>query len=192
VPGRDRAVWPAPRREPAVRLAPARSPYANPRPALGTPAAIVHFRRWATPIAVGALLAGVGIGIGLSASQPERAPTRTANAEPAVAAPTDGTAPASPPPPGQARLIVITGIQDHGTAVELTWIDPTGGEAAFVISELTDGGARAVLAVPAGQTEAIVGGLDPAAAQYCFRVLAVLSGQAFSSPTTCTPLRPGG
>jgi hypothetical protein len=143
-------------------------------------------------VAVGALLAGAGFGIGLASSGSDPAPVRTNQAGPAPVPQAEGAGRATPSAAGDTLPIMITDIQDLGTAVELTWIDPTDGEASFVISELGDAGARPVLAVAAGQTQAIVGGLDPTAARYCFRVLAVLSGQAFASSTTCTPPRPGG
>jgi hypothetical protein len=100
--------------------------------------------------------------------------------------------PADPPPaaPSEGPLsVVATSITDQGSTVRLTWTDPTDGEATFVISEITADGARPLREVPPGQTETVIVGLDPAAAQYCFRVLAVRGGQTAASATTCTPAR---
>ena len=102
---------------------------------------------------------------------------------------TDRTEPPTTAPTEAPLEILATSITDRGSSVTLSWTDPTGGEALFVISEITPDGARPVREVPAGQTETVIVGLDPAAAQYCFRVLAVRGGETAASATTCTPTR---
>jgi hypothetical protein len=116
-----------------------------------------------------ALLAGAVIGIALQA-------------EPAPA-PQPSAAPEDPAP------IIVTGIREEGGAVRLTWIDPTNGEALFIVSQMTDAGARPLRDVPAGQTEIVLTGLDPAATQYCFVVIAVQGSQTSASSVMCTPVR---
>jgi hypothetical protein len=89
--------------------------------------------------------------------------------------------------------IIITGIRDDGSSVQLTWIDPTDGQAFFVVSQITASGAQPLQQVPPGQTETVVSGLDPNDKQYCFRVLAVVSGtDTAASATICTPQPTGG
>jgi hypothetical protein len=91
---------------------------------------------------------------------------------------------------GGLGTILITGIRDDGSSVQLTWIDPSGGQAFFVVSQITGSGAQPLRQVPPGETETVVSGLDPTYKQYCFRVLAVVSGaDTAASATICTPQR---
>jgi hypothetical protein len=117
-----------------------------------------------------ALLAGAVIGVLLRNEPPPAAPPTTPAAQ-------------------EQAPVVVTAIRDEGSTVRLTWIDPSGGEAVFIISQQTATGFRPVRTVPAGQTETIITGLDPDADQYCFRVLAVNGPQRSHSATMCTPVR---
>jgi hypothetical protein len=126
-------------------------------------------RRWAILVPLLALAAGTVIGLAYrSAHRP---------------------APPPAPPAEQPLSVGAVSITDGGSWVRLAWADPTGGEATFVISQITPEGARPVRDVPAGQTETVIVGLDRAAAQYCFRVLALRGEQTAASATTCTPTR---
>ncbi|OLR95456.1 serine/threonine-protein kinase [Actinokineospora bangkokensis] len=65
-------------------------------------------------------------------------------------------------------------VADSGSTVDLTWVDPTGGQAQFVVVDLTTEGApRAVATVAAGATTYTVTGLDPAQPRYCYQVIAI-------------------
>jgi hypothetical protein len=130
-------------------------------------------RRWAVLLPVIALIGGAAIGLA----------TRGLRGAP----PPD----AAPDPVGAVTLAppVVTGIVDGGDAVRLTWTDPTDGQAIFVISEITSDDPRPLRQVPPGTTETIITGLDPYAAQYCFRVLAVQGTASAASATICTPVR---
>ena len=72
-------------------------------------------------------------------------------------------------PPGDLRL------RDDGTAITLTWTDPSGGTVPFLVA-----GGRAdkvpspLQSVPSGQTSYTLNGLNPAV-DYCFLVAAVYS-----------------
>lgn len=65
-------------------------------------------------------------------------------------------------------------IQDRGSSVALRWTDPTKGTAAFVVIDATTDENRAVQQVSAGVTNTTVEGVDPAAREVCFQVVAVV------------------
>ncbi|HEY7224487.1 MAG TPA: hypothetical protein VH561_12990 [Micromonosporaceae bacterium] len=99
-----------------------------------------------------------------------------------------GSATTDGPPP---QVILVTSLRDEGDTVRLAWIDPTGGQATFVVSEIaSDDTLVASHLAPTGQTEIVITGLDPKAPQYCFRVLAVVdSVHTGLSAKICTPER---
>ncbi len=75
-------------------------------------------------------------------------------------------------------------LEDRGTSVALRWSDPTDGTAQFVVAQTSpEAGPRRY---PAGTTEATLEGLDPDAATYCFRVLAITADGQGVSEEACT------
>ncbi|TCO52303.1 protein kinase domain-containing protein [Actinocrispum wychmicini] len=127
-----------------------------------------------------ALSVGVAVGVGLVVlNRPDR--------------------PATPPPPtvtssspagnDPAFAPTITSLADKGTNVRLTWSDPTGGHAQFVVIDVTAAKPQPLGTVAAGTTSYTVDGLD-SAKQYCFQVLAIgladPSTQRGASPKSCT------
>lgn len=110
--------------------------------------------------------------------------------------------PASPPQSQPTTMPVTTtviGVQasgaptsvriedDAGTAVTLSWTDPTGGAVAFVvIGKRADETPLDPVSLPQGTTMATVDGLDPGN-DYCFTVGAVYSvTRVAAAPAVCT------
>jgi hypothetical protein len=133
-------------------------PYARPQPPRRAPAAA------RIPLIVLAVLGTIGLVVGAVA-----AVASFNNARPPHAA--EPSASTGPPllPPGDLRL------RDDGTAITLTWTDPSGGTVPFLVA-----GGRAdkvpspLQSVPSGLTTYTLNGLNPAV-DYCFLVAAVYS-----------------
>jgi hypothetical protein len=81
-------------------------------------------------------------------------------------------------------------LRDNAGSVTLTWGDPSGGTASFIIlGGLAAGPPRAFATLPAGQRAYTINGLNPRA-EYCFRVAAVYSvDQLVASRDVCTSRR---
>jgi hypothetical protein len=135
-------------------------------------------RRWGIVLPLVALAMGAAIGLAW----------QRGGAGPQVPA-DDAEAEAHPSATAPAMVVVITNIRDEGDTIRLTWVDPTDGQALFIVSEMTGEEGRAIRNLPPGQTDTVISGLDPNAPQYCFRVLAVWGSERAYSATTCTPQR---
>ena len=137
------------------------------------------------------LIAGVAVAVVAGAiitfvaalpGQHERAPTDgpgTTAANPPAAA----TATTEPPARGPTEVR----LRDEGTAVTLTWRDPTAGTVPFIVAGALAGEqSRPFANLPAGRTTYTVNGLNPRL-EYCFTVVAVYSTDNFTaSDLTCT------
>jgi hypothetical protein len=108
-------------------------------------------------------------------------PPEAAPASPSAAAPRAGG-----PPPDDLKL------RDDGSAIALTWTDPSSGAVPFMVAGGRTGQKLGVLAtVDPGQTSYTVNGLN-ARVDYCFTVLAVYSTDTFAtSGQVCTEREPG-
>ena len=129
----------------------------------------------AAAAAVIAAIVAVAVGVTLLLDRPGPSPTQST------------TGPVSTSvgePPGGLRL------SDDGTAVTLSWSDPTAGTVAFIVASGRDGQQLAALAtVNPGRTTFTVNGLNPDV-DYCFAVLAVYSADEYSpSEQVCTQRR---
>jgi hypothetical protein len=81
-------------------------------------------------------------------------------------------------------------LTDRGASITLTWLDPSDGTAAFLVTG-TDPQGRQLSAqqVPQGQTTATFNGLR-SSGRYCFRVIAVYSvDNVKPAPAACTNRR---
>ncbi|MEU5692141.1 protein kinase [Actinosynnema sp. NPDC020468] len=165
------------------------------------PAALVDLpeppprRRRRTPWLLGGAAVAAGLVIGLvvnlrhedhGAAPPSAAPsTGPSSTAPSSAAPTsvaEGGDPKYAP--------VLKPLDDDGSSIGLTWTDPTGGKAQFVVVDVTTGTPKPLVTVAAGATTHRVENLDPSAPKYCFQLIAIglddPSTQRGASPKTCT------
>jgi hypothetical protein len=109
-------------------------------------------------------------------------------------APTGDTPPTAPGPTLAGDPPTDLRLQDNGTAVTVTWTDPTAGTVPFIVAGGRAGQTLGAMAtVNPGQTSFTINGLNPRL-DYCFTVLAVYStdryatsGQVCTSRTTPTP-----
>jgi len=85
------------------------------------------------------------------------------------------------PPPSDVRL------RDGGSAVKVTWQDPSNGTVSFMVTMGRRGEAlRPMTTLGPGQTSYELGGLN-ASLNYCFTVIAVYKSDQFAtSPQACT------
>jgi eukaryotic-like serine/threonine-protein kinase len=83
----------------------------------------------------------------------------------------------------------ITKLDDHGTSITLHWTDRSNGEAVFVIVQVDVSPTINKGWVGRGQTTAVVEGLDPSAARYCFQIVAIIGTKASASQQRCTGTR---
>ncbi|WP_197523304.1 serine/threonine-protein kinase [Actinokineospora pegani] len=69
----------------------------------------------------------------------------------------------------------LTRLVDTGAAIDITWTDPTEGQAQFVLLDVTDPAAtpRSIATIAAGATTHTVTGLDESAPRYCYQVIAI-------------------
>jgi serine/threonine protein kinase len=85
-----------------------------------------------------------------------------------------GTTTASVPEGGDPEFTpTLKRLEDDGDRIELFWTDPSDGNAQFVVVDVTGASAKPLVTVAAGATSHVVEGLEPAAGQYCFQVLAI-------------------
>lgn len=147
----------------------------------------------AAAVVVGALI-GVGNALLGDRSDPGGAGSTATGGIPTFT----GTLPAQTGPPqvdvGDPKLAPeITGLEDRSTSVLLRWTDPSDGEATFVVTLRSGKGVEPVAQVRSGKVEFLVEGLDPAATQYCFQIVALVDGGARRgvSQEQCTPTRSG-
>ncbi|WP_432457896.1 protein kinase domain-containing protein [Cellulomonas iranensis] len=134
----------------------------------------------------GAILLGSAVGVGVTTwasarqapgtAQPTPSPTPTAAEVPVredpVPSPTGPLQPeVSDPGVTPTDLVAV----DRGTSVELSWGDPTGGGATFVVVDPLDDPPRALVSLPAGATTYTVEGVDPQSPRVCLRVVAILT-----------------
>lgn len=134
----------------------------------------------------GAILLGSAVGVGVTTWAASQQPSGTAQPTPDVS-PTAAEVPVSDDPlpeptgplqpevsdPGVAPTDVVA--VDRGTSVELTWGDPTGGGATFVVVDPLSDPPRALVSLPAGATTHTVEGVDPQAPRVCLRLIAILT-----------------
>ncbi|NED98030.1 protein kinase [Phytoactinopolyspora alkaliphila] len=155
----------------------------------GTPGEPRHgSRRWLTMVGflAGALLlgtlGGALIAVLGSGDEPDPAasppPTLVAEAVPtSTSAPVEDDAldPDLSDPaiaPQDVQLI------DQGTSIRVSWTDPTGGNAFFVVVDVTDEAQpNALRQVSQDQTQLTVEGIDPGQAQVCVSVVGILANE---------------
>ncbi|MBB5954018.1 serine/threonine protein kinase [Saccharothrix tamanrassetensis] len=122
-----------------------------------------------------AVVAGIAAGVLLStqergdgrASPPS---TTTTTSDLPVPSTTDATIPEGADPKYQPTL---KRLEDGGSSIELFWTDPSGGQAHFVVVDVTGPKPQALVRVAAGSTSHKLEGLDPEADQYCFQLIAI-------------------
>ena len=127
-------------------------------------------RRWRGFVVAGVVAAAVGVGIGLLANRD------TVTTSPTSAPVTTTTTTAAIRPGGDPAVApVLTKVDDRGESAELTWSDPTNGRAQFVLYDVTEAGAapQPITSIAAGLRSYVVTGLDPAAGEYCFQLVAI-------------------
>ncbi|WP_037272592.1 protein kinase domain-containing protein [Kibdelosporangium aridum] len=84
---------------------------------------------------------------------------------------------------------IIT-LEDRSTSAVVRWTDPSEGRATFVLTRRAGNKNDVVAQIPKGTTSFTVEGLDPAASQYCFQVIAIVdSARRGASPERCTGIR---
>ncbi|WP_203896178.1 fibronectin type III domain-containing protein [Actinoplanes xinjiangensis] len=78
-------------------------------------------------------------------------------------------------------------LKDRGSAIDVTWRDPSGGKAPFMITMAREGQQlKPVAQVGLGKVRTTVAGLNPDL-QYCFAVVAVYTSDRYaSSNQVCT------
>lgn len=89
--------------------------------------------------------------------------------------------PTTKEPPGQVR------VDENGTALTLTWTDPSDGTAPFIVAGGRAGEQpRAMAQITPGSTRYVLNGLNPSL-DYCFIVVAVYSAdELVRSDQVCT------
>ncbi|MGE5828058.1 MAG: tetratricopeptide repeat protein [Micromonosporaceae bacterium] len=140
------------------------------------PGRLVSF---ATAVIMGAAALFIGTSAAFRGLVDQTDPPKEPGPAPTVA-PTTSAAP-SIDPPSQVSLT------DNQGSVTLTWHDPTGGTAPFIVAGGRFGAAvTALQAVPAGRTRSIIYGLNDQH-DYCFTVTAIYSTNVVaSSIEVCT------
>jgi hypothetical protein len=163
-----------------VRLpdAPQPPPAVTPPPAPEPEPAPPRRRRKGLLLGLAAVLVGVTAGVlatVLSGPDGQTAQPPAGTTPTAATTTTATTTTTTPPATGgnPAFAPVLAPLDDQGESVTLTWTDPTGGNAEFVVVDATAEQGQAITQLPAGATTYRVEGLDPAVEQYCFVVLAI-------------------
>ncbi|MEU4155013.1 tetratricopeptide repeat protein [Actinoplanes sp. NPDC026670] len=84
-------------------------------------------------------------------------------------------------PPTRVKLT------DRGTSIDVTWRDPSGGKAPFMVTMAREGQQlKPIAQVGLGKTKSTVAGLNPKL-QYCFAVVVVYTSDLYASSTqVCT------
>lgn len=173
-------------------------PPAPPLVELPEPPPVARRSRQAWVLAgVGALVVGAAVGVALSLPNQTDgvavtgpSPTATAPASPTTTPTTTTTTAAGVPEGGDPRFTPeLKRLEDGGNRIELFWTDPSGGNAQFVVVDVTGGAPKPLVTVVAGETSHILEDLDPAAPEYCFQILAIgledPTTQRGASPRTC-------
>ena len=145
--------------------------------------------------ATAALLAGAAIGIAGAWLRPsgQEATPPGASAGAATGAPVPSLTGPLPSLTGLNQVDVgdpalaprILTASDNGTSVTMTFTDPTDGRASLVLVQVVGSRVMALWQYPPGTTRMTVDGLDPAARQYCFAILALLDGGRGVSQPRC-------
>lgn len=173
---------------PAQQPAPPAPPPAAPPPTAEVrvppaPAGARHEepRRSRTPLVVLAVIVALAL-LGGAVAAVVAFVTTEPESPPHTAA-TSGPAPTSAP----AGAPVDLRLRDDGTSITLTWTDPSGGSAPFVVAGgRADQGYRPLQSLGSGHTTYTLNGLDPTV-EYCFLVAAIYSGQlTVPSNPVCT------
>jgi hypothetical protein len=126
------------------------------------------------------------------ASEPPVTTTRQTTTTTTTPAPTTTTQDSPPPEAGgdPAFAPTLSPLDDQGGSIVLTWTDPTGGNAQFVVVDVTGEQKTALATVAGGETTYTVEDLDPNADQYCYQVIGIglddPSTQRGASATVCT------
>ncbi|WNV84443.1 protein kinase domain-containing protein [Umezawaea sp. Da 62-37] len=149
--------------------------------------------RWLVPLAIVAVVGGAALGVALNG------PDDQAQATPPTTSVTSQTPPPSIPDTSASVRAgtdpvfspVLNRVEVLGaTSVELSWSDPSGGRAQFVVVDVTGKKPEPLVTVAAGTTTHLLEGLDTAARPYCFQILAIglddPGNQRGSSARTCT------
>ena len=127
-------------------------------------------------LGLAAVLVGGAIGAAATildrpGQQSERRPPATT---PSGTEPSPGTEQAPGPTGGNPAFApTLDSVADQGERITLTWSDPTGGQAQFVVVDVTGSRRDALVTVPAGNTTYTVDGLDPEAGEYCYQIIAI-------------------
>jgi serine/threonine protein kinase len=171
---------------PAVAVLPESPPWRPPPESAAEPESPPRRTRRRLLLGLVAVLAGGGIGVAATLlngtdQQAGQRPPPSSTSQPAP--------PSSAPPGDPAFAPVLDSVTDEGERVTLTWTDPTGGRAQFVVLDVTGAQPKGLVTVPAGNTSHTVDGLDPAAGEYCFQIVAISltdAGKRGASARACT------
>src|SRR5690606_17572112 len=114
-------------------------------------------------------------------------PQTTGQPEALPTASTEVTTPPAPPVTIAPSAPTDVRIKDEGGSVTLTWVDPSDGTVAFIVTGAREGEPfRALDSVPAGRTSSVIYGLNTRY-NYCFTVAAVWAPEVITpSSRTCT------
>jgi hypothetical protein len=122
-------------------------------------------------LALAAVLVGVAVGVAMTVLN---GPEDQASAPPTTTREQTPTTPSTPAVTGgdPAFAPTLTGLDDGGDTITLTWTDPTAGNLQFVVVDVTDEYV-ALATVAAGATTYTVSDVDPTADRYCFRIIGI-------------------
>jgi eukaryotic-like serine/threonine-protein kinase len=138
-------------------------------------------------LALVAVLVGGGIGVAATLLNGTDQPTgqRPPPSSTPAPSPSDPTVTGGDP----AFAPTLDAVVDDGESITLTWTDPTGGRAQFVVLDVTGSRPNPLVTVSAGNTSHTVDGLDPAAEKYCYQIVAISladTEQRGASARACT------
>jgi serine/threonine protein kinase len=192
--------YPPPNEPPVVAVLPTPAPwrpelYQDPDPTttIARPTLPKKKSRRGLALGVAAVLVGAALGVFVvpkllagkdNQASPPPATTRTTT----TTTTTESAEPATGADPAFAPT--LNPLDDQGERVVLTWSDPTGGTAQFVVVDVSDGSPEALATVAPGSTTYTVEDLDAAEEQYCFQVIGLgpddPTTQHGASETVCT------
>ncbi|MEU7475869.1 serine/threonine-protein kinase [Lentzea sp. NPDC042327] len=134
-------------------------------------------------LAVVAVAGGVTAGVLLNRGETTTAaqPTTTTT----LPVPTSESLDAGPPPNADPRFVpVLKRAEYEGKAIELEWSDPSGGQAEFVVIDVTGAKPQAVTRVTGGGTTYVIE--DGGGVRRCFQIAAFgYQGERGSSSKVC-------